>query len=254
MGFPARLARRFFRKIGRRSDKVEVPVVISYPGCGRTWLMVMLDRLNLQVRYSHDGTEHRAKRHFSELSADKSRYSRRRVVLLVRDPRDAVVSGFFEASKRLPGAPLELRYTGSLPDFVRDPCHGIEKIVTFYSNWHIQQGVPAACLVVSYEEMRSDTRAALGKIAGFVSKDPISSDRIAEAARFADFERMKRKEKEGAFRERYGELLVPGDPEDRESFKVRRGRVGGWREYLQKDDSEYCKKVMETLKCPWYLS
>ena len=42
-------------------------------------------------------------------------------------------------------------------------------------------------------------------------------------------------------------ILRPGDVRDPESFKVRRGKVGGYREYLSVEDQEYAAAALTQL-------
>ena len=57
-----------------------------------------------------------------------------------------------------------------------------------------------------------------------------------EALEFSRFENMQKLEAAGAFD---SNILHPGDVRDPESFKVRRGKVGGYREYLSADDQQF---------------
>src|SRR5207247_714191 len=58
---------------------------------------------------------------------------------------------------------------------------------------------------------------------------------------FSEFENMKKMEASGAFDSK---ILQPGDVRDPESFKVRRGKVGGYREYLSAEDRQYAAEAM----------
>jgi hypothetical protein len=42
-------------------------------------------------------------------------------------------------------------------------------------------------------------------------------------------------------------ILQPRDREDRETFKVRQGKVGGFREYLSPQDQNYAAQVCAAL-------
>jgi len=55
---------------------------------------------------------------------------------------------------------------------------------------------------------------------------------------------MKKMEAAGAFDSK---ILQPGDVRDPESFKVRRGKVGGYREYLLSDDQAYAADALTKL-------
>jgi hypothetical protein len=55
---------------------------------------------------------------------------------------------------------------------------------------------------------------------------------------------MQEMEAAGAFDSK---ILRAGDIRDPESFKVRRGKVGGFREYLSDDDQKYAADAMKKL-------
>ena len=57
---------------------------------------------------------------------------------------------------------------------------------------------------------------------------------------------MKSKESSGQYDERYGHRLRTADTTDSDSFKVRRGLVGGYKDYLTEEEILYCEKLMES--------
>jgi hypothetical protein len=65
-----------------------------------------------------------------------------------------------------------------------------------------------------------------------------------EALEFSRFENMQKLEAAGVFDSK---ILHPGDAHDPESFKVRRGKVGGFREYLSVEDLEYAVEALAGL-------
>src|SRR5438046_10268684 len=62
---------------------------------------------------------------------------------------------------------------------------------------------------------------------------------------FSRFDNMQKLEAAGAFDSK---ILRPGDVRDPESFKVRRGKVGGYREYLSAEDQEYAAGALTNLE------
>jgi hypothetical protein len=46
--------------------------------------------------------------------------------------------------------------------------------------------------------------------------------------------------------------LQPGDSEDEDSFKVRRGVVGGYREDLSLEDCQYINDVIQEMGCAFF--
>lgn len=237
------------RLVGKppRSAKARMKNVlfVSFPKSGRTWVRVMLDRLGIGLKYSHDGSGHDKQAHLSDLSADKSSYREIKIILMIRDPRDVAVSGYFQATKRRDV------YEGNISDFIRDQRHGIEKILRFNQQWLAAKDVPSDFLLLSYEDFHEDPVRELGKIVRFLRIEGIGEESLEAAAKFGDFENMQVMERSGTMAERYGEVLSPGNPDDPESFKTRRGQIGGYRDYLSEADLRYCDELIERLGYRW---
>ena len=240
------LGRRLIGK-PRRSNKAKMRNVlfVSFPKSGRTWVRVMLDRLGIHVEYSHDGSAHTKQAHLSDLSADKSSYRELKIILMIRDPRDVAVSGYFQATRRRDV------YEESISEFIRDQRHGIEKYIRFNQQWLAAKDLPRDFLVLRYEDFHDDPVRELEKIVRFLQIDGIGQESLEAAVQFGRFENMQAMERSGAMTEQYGEVLSPGNPEDPESFKTRKGRIGGYRGYLSEGDLRYCNELIENLDYRW---
>jgi hypothetical protein len=55
---------------------------------------------------------------------------------------------------------------------------------------------------------------------------------------------MRAAEASGELAKRYGDILRPANRRDEESFKVRRGLVAGYLDYLCEADLSYCQEVL----------
>jgi hypothetical protein len=55
---------------------------------------------------------------------------------------------------------------------------------------------------------------------------------------------MQQNEAKGKYAKRYAAALSPRDRDDRETFKVRRGVVGGYVDYLSQTDIAHCEAVL----------
>src|SRR5258705_13162287 len=109
---------------------VSMPLqIVSFPKSGRTWLRVMLDDVGAKAGFTHDGSDHQLRQPLAALEADKSRYKGASVLLLVRDPRDTAVSGYFQVTRRLKIS------DATVSDVLRDERHGIKKICHFNLLW-----------------------------------------------------------------------------------------------------------------------
>jgi hypothetical protein len=251
------------RRLARRDPEPDV-FVVSYPKCGRTWLRVMVGKTLceqfglddaklfktvdlcrsakiLPTKFVHDGTGGVAGIKWYEQERDRSRFQDKKVALLVRDPRDVVVSSYFQVTKRMRA------HAGSIREFVRDECFGIRSIVTMYEIWQENRHVPRDFLLLRYEEMHRDPGGCLRSLLRFMGLEHPDEAALAEAVRYGAFENMRRLELSGTFSRK----LSPPDPGDEESFKVRRGRVGGYVDYLSPDDIAFVDRVIQEAENPF---
>lgn len=236
-------------------------VIVSYGKSGRTWLRLMLSRFyqvkhGLRTRqllgfdnyhrkhpaipklfFTHDNylkdyTGHRD---------SKVDYLGHKVVLLVRDPRDIAVSQFFQWKFRMrPGKKDLNQYPPhgaeiSLFDFVRCKTCGLPKIVEFLNLWAQEMPKLDQLLLVRYEDLRADTPKELKRIVEFLGT-PGTQAEIEDAVAYASIENMRKLEQEKKFW-LSGNRLVPKDRSNPDSYKVRRAKVGGWRDYFDEDQA-----------------
>jgi hypothetical protein len=257
-----RLSHRLLRPIRRFNDHRRTDVyVVSFPKAGRTWLRVMLGKALtetyglsedllldtyvltrragvLRTRLTHDGSSIVERRSFRKLSNSKRRYRNKKVVLLVRDVRDILVSCYFQATRRV-GV-----FEGTISEFIRDERYGVRKIVTFYNAWFENRHVPREFLVLNYEDMHSDSHKVLAEILAFLEARDVTEQAMRNAIEFSRFGRMRAMERGSRWARA---VMRPGHELDEESFKVRRGVVGGHRDYLSQEDIQYMDEVIQEL-------
>jgi hypothetical protein len=237
--------------------------LLSFPKCGRTWLRLMVGRAiglhfgvpeaNLvdlrKLHRHHPGIPRILVEHDDdpfwkrpeELCPRKTAYRHKKVIFLVRDPRDVVVSSFFHKSKR------EGRYSGTLSEYVREPVGGIDTVIEYYNIWERNAGVPASFLRVTYEEMHGDPAAVLRRVLGFLGCGGVSDAVVSDAVSFTSFDNMRKLEEAN----RFGmQGKAPGSGE--EARKVRRGRVGGYREALRPEEIDYLNGRLRERLSPSY--
>jgi len=258
--------REEFKKL-QRADWV----LMSWGKSGRTWLRVMLSRAyqlkgqlasnelldfdNFRnqnaalpaVFFSHNNYL----RNYTGNWNSKSHFSGKKIVLLVRDPRDVAVSQFFQWQFRmrpnkkfindypLHGADL------STWDFVLDEQAGVPRIVDYFNGW--ARAIPELedLLVVRYEDMRTDPGAVLAKILDFTGT-AVSAEQVEEAVQFAAYDNMKKMEQDKFFKGS-GARVKPGDKDNPQSFKVRKAKVGGYRDYFTDQQCEQLEQMVAKL-------
>ena len=236
--------------------------LISYPKCGRTWLRLMIGKaisqhfslpeneetlfLNWSKRAHPDlpiitviHEDRPMLKSPDELQTSKAKYSQKKIILLVRDPRDIIISSYFEMKKRsqLFGEnPYENRspfFEGSLGEFINQQRGGFHTILRYYNIWAENKHVPKGFLLVRYEDMRADPQKELRRVVNFLGLSAINNENLSQAVEYASFDNMRNMEKEGRFS---SGILNPVSLADKESYKTRRGKIRGFVDYL--DDAE----------------
>ncbi len=235
MGVLKSLAKKGLIKAKRFDDTI----VVSYPKSGRTWLRVMFDYLNIHLKFDHFlNTADKKMINYENRTIGGKAFFSKKIIFLIRDPRDVVVSSYFQSSKR------EQVYQGSIGDYIRSLEFGIHRILDYQTTWLVNKAVSKDFFVVRYEDLIQDTVASLEKIVEFLEIKKISRRKLKRTIELFQFENMQHFEKIGLLGVRYGNRLRPLGDKSQEAFKVRRGVVGGYKDYLSPDDIEYCNQQM----------
>lgn len=227
-------------------------VVVSHTKSGRTWLRVMMSHL-YHLRY---GIPEQEILKFDNLHALNAAIPRiyftrdtenptfslrggvqrvtpdKKIVFMVRDPRDVAVSFYFHVLKRASAGELDRKgippdvKSMNLYDFVIHEELGIPRIIAYMNRWHREMSVYPESLLVKYEELKVNAEEVLGRVMRFIGPE-FDQRELAKAVEFASFESLARKEAQGFFATG---RLKPKEEADRNTYKVRRGKVGGYRE------------------------
>src|SRR4026207_90603 len=239
-------------------------VVISVPKSGRTWARTFLnayfaykkgkqfaldftDRGEAgvpRIVSSHDRFEDRTKGNGWDRLRGKYLIPYRSlrqvpIVLLARDPRDAFVSYFVQLTRRNPATPTEIRKM-SLDTFLRHPRFGIAVMVEVMNSWITEFGNRSDFTIVRYEDLRAEPARLFHELLRAIGEKQIDENVFGPAIDFSDFRNVQKLEATGEFGSK---ILQPRDREDPESFKVRQGKIGGFREYLSAESQSYARQV-----------
>jgi len=174
-----------------------------------------------------------------ELSTRKPEFSDKRVIFLVRDPRDVVVSLYHQKKHRE-------RYSWEIPDlaeFVRRERGSTKTIAKYYNVWIANRDIPQDFLLIRYEDMQKNTVQELKRVISFLGIEGASDSILRNATEFAKFDKMRAMEKKNAIKSR---ALKPGDPREEQSYKTRKGEVGGYRRELSEADILFLNDLIKT--------
>jgi Sulfotransferase domain len=247
-------------------------VIISYPKCGRTWLRVMLGKviehhfnlgaLNLsnlelldiivnmdekltllnskipRIRFKHEDEPHRKTP--QQLTLDKSSLKYNKIIFMVRDPRDVIVSAYFYFSKRDNFYNIEAK---DLSSYLRSSVGSFDTLLTYYNIWADQKNILQDFLVLKYEDIHLNPDQELRKVLDFIGLENVSDELIHLAVEFSSFHNMRKLEEKGIV----SNHLTGFNKNDVESYHVRKGKVGDYINYLLPEDIEYLNQRMNNL-------
>lgn len=262
------LERRMRGKEEFRKLRLADCVVVSFGKSGRTWLRVMISRFyqlkhGLSERYligfdnlhrknaaipkiffTHDNYI----KDYTGNSDTKEDFFDRKVVLLVRNPRDVAVSQYFQWKYRMrPNKKVINDYPGGeeveVYDFVMDNASGLPKIIDYLNVWANDAPRIKDLLIVRYEDLRSDTAATLKRIVEFIGT-PGSDEQIESAVEFSSVENMRKMEEKKTFW-LSGSRMVPKDRSNPNSYKVRKAKVGGYKDYFDEQQVAAIDKLVD---------
>ena len=241
-------------------------IIVSIPKSGRTWVRTFLcayfcEKIGQpftlepeqypgvpRVVYTHDLFEQRTKA--SRWDKLRGKYlipprerSGRPIILLARDPRDAFVSLHVQLTRRTKETPDELKQM-SASELLRDRAFGIASMIEVMNSWLAEWSDQANFLLLRYETLRSDPAPGFHRLLQLLGERPVRAEAFSRALQFSGFENMKKLESSGAFASK---ILRAGDARDPESFKVRRGAIGGYVDYFSPNDEEYAEAALREL-------
>jgi len=242
--------------------------IIGHPKSGNTWLRTMISRLyqnryglpddlllksdELAARdreiprflvtngyYSYEGVI---------LRSIPERFRDRLVLFLARNPCDIAVSWYIQFTKRISPAKRELvNATLSAPvdhssisrwDFVMHPELGLPGIIRYLNRSYAIVSELEHGRTSNYESLRTKPKEELGRIMDFFEL-PFTPAEIEQAVDYASFDNLSKLETSGHFKRGGLRVKVPGDPG---AVKVRRGKIGGYRDDF---DAEQVRQMDE---------
>lgn len=233
--------------------------VVSFPKSGRTWLQMMFSHViqeltgaplkdiltrQRQVVRSREGSRlpdikfghgYRYKYFCRGHAFPAWFYRNAKVVLLVRDPRDVLVSYYYYQRFQLN------TFNGALHEFIEadrtvenledhgSRC-GLSPILAYKNAWIRNERCLDSLLLMSYEDIHADPCGQLKRLFEFVGLE-VAEHMIERAVANASFANMRQIEASGQL----DWHALPGGDDSR-GYKTRRGTVGSYRDELTEKD------------------
>nr|WP_241696915.1 sulfotransferase domain-containing protein [Mariprofundus sp. KV] len=258
-GDPDRFLRNRAAKVAVNSVLPEprpAATIHSFPKCGRTWLRTLLANyfnrhfsLHVQVDMQSlftiipnahaglKGCEHYQFGHISDMplllaSHAVNTQCNEGDILLLRSIPDVVVSDYFQQQKL--GA-----FDGDMDAFI-DAEKGSLQRYCRYLNRRTEDGGWRRRYLLSYEGLHGDTAGELKRLLAHLNLYADDAD-VQAAVADSSFEKMRQAEKVA------GHAGMPKTVGNPEMMKVRKGKVGGYADYLSEAQIERMKGIAQKL-------
>ena len=251
-------------------------LIIGHPKSGNTWLKVMISRL-YQLRYDLPeskliNTDEFARKipQIPRLAATNGYYSyegevgkllasgaadnplrHKPVLFLARNPIDIAVSWYHQFTKRQSRAKQELinhfiehpvdRRTVQMWEFVRHSDIGLPSLIEYQNTWARNVQDLEHGMLAKYEQLRSEPVPTLHRITQLMGED-FSEEEVRAAVEWGSFDNLQKLETSGTFNQGGMKLVNASDPS---TFKVRRGKVGGYKDELAPDDAAMLDRLVD---------
>lgn len=147
----------------------------------------------------------------------------KRAALIVRDPRDIVVSYYHYASGLKSSG-----FNGSISDVLRHPKMGAESFFKHYASWSDHAG-----LILRYEDLKDDPSDGFSRLAAYYEIER-SSEAIQHAIDASNFSNMRTAQQKSD--------KLKGEFKEGHQF-VRSGKNAEWEELFSEDDIAYYENL-----------
>lgn len=169
-------------------------------------------------------------------------YRNSRVVLLVRDLRDSMVSSY---DTYVGGIDPDMDFSSFLrADGVDERYHRtLERRVAFLNSWHENSEKLEDLLIVHYEDLKRDTVSEVHSVLEFVGIEAVTDGLVTDVVEFGSFKNMQRLEDPAENQPERGSADEQTDQD--EGRKINEGRSDRWGEYFSNDDIEYFNRHID---------
>eukprot|EP01147_Barroeca_monosierra_P004847 gene4847-6878_t len=234
---------------------------ISHPKSGRTWMRClvgsayacnmknktltlgkMVDWSEKVLNFNH-GNPHP----FEATSRDiingfhmTEDYKRKRGIIIVRDPRDVIVSSYYERLYRDSKHPIP--GSMSIGDYLQLNRGSLKTLLMFLNVWSIVEEKPG-WLILRYEDVKECPVITLDYLLNYYMCLDIASECISFAVQRCDFSTLQT-QAEHARTSGHGSIWAP-KAEDENSRKVRKGKVGGYRSELSWENITFLEATIK---------
>lgn len=278
-GLRVRLRKRWLAALQRRMLRNADVIFIRHPKTGGTWLRVLLthlyaakygisrkrvfkaDELYLQNRALPRFLITNGSMSWERLVADAFErgdpvLDGKKILFMARHPGDVAVSWhrqYLKRTKAFKRELLEAEMEEKIDwpnmerwEFIQRPELGLPALIEYHNFWAGQLQDRENAMITRYEDLRENTADTLEAITRFLGED-FSREQIEEAVAFGSVDNLRKLEHSGYFQNSSLRLRDASDPD---TYKVRRAKVGGFRDDLDESQADWVEREVSEKSHP----
>jgi hypothetical protein len=233
---------------------------ISFPRSGRIWIKNITSRIALELGYKrhsglflfkHDGTRLRTfiklKNPLDAYIKDKTMYKDNDVIYLVREPRDAIISGYYYLAYRWGRFnPKRLSLSSYLHRDMALPL-----AVDYMNQWARQRSVPRRFMIITYEDALKDMFSVISMILQFIKLE-VPEDVIRRCIQDCSAENLCAVEKQYFFKTNLRPRRAMLNRNIPHSFHANNPVAGNFLSELSQEDIDFSTEYLKEHLDPYY--
>jgi hypothetical protein len=228
--------------------------IVSYPKSGNTWMRFLIGNLLFQdepitfsnIEFKVPDIYRNSNRKLLKISSPRILKSHeyfdpryRKVIYIVRDPRDIAVSYYYHSLKfRIINK--EQKLDGFVDQFIRGEIDNFGSWEENVGSWLGARKKDPEFLLLRYEDIINGAEDALKKVAIHLGIN-VTDEAIVRAVELSSFDRMRKLEK------RQSNEWRPTKNSNKNLSLVRKAQCGGWINELSREESEKIENAWRDL-------
>lgn len=185
-------------------------------------------------------------RTWEELETDKSRYRNKKVVLLIRDPKDIIVSHFWMCKKRAM-TNIGGLYKEDIEDFYRGAWTGVKRILTYWNIWDENRYIPQEFHIFRYEDLHTNATNEIRRLFAVLNFSEYSDSAIEKAVEKMQFDKQRSIEDSGW--PPWADLKYNGSQQDSSTHTHRVGKIGDYKNHLNAKQIKEVDEIIKQVDC-----
>lgn len=230
------LNKLYYYNYGHKKDAVDC-LFISFPKSGRTWIRYILANyfflnfnIDVNLNLNTQNNKNLPKIKFSHDLNMIKLHKKSSIIILLRDPRDIIVSYYHHVSKR------NNSYKGNIDSFVMSNKYGFKCLLKYFNKLQDILCTKKDYIIIYYEDIINNDINEVTKILDYLNIN-IDNNNVKLSCGKSKFNKMRKIESNNTLNDSRLSVINNGR-------KCRKGKIGAYREELSNVSINYINEII----------